>query len=184
MTLLDELEQIALAAVPYAPAGHGVSAVLAAEPYVGDRCYLCAFAAGDEERAWLVLDNAGRPVAERRRVRDVVTMAALCEIAVEAAAGGDLDALLARLVALRITEAPAGIDEAESAVRALQQTVGTPPQLATPDRLDAIGLAARRLELALDAAASSPFTAAMRGVQGVVDDLLAEVETAYLVALV
>lgn len=184
MTLLAELERIAAAAAPYAPAGHGVTAVLAAEPAAGDRCYLCAFEAADERRAWLVLDDAGRPVADRRRVRDAVAVAALCEIAGEAAAGGDLDELLAQLVALRLTEAPEGIDEAEGAVRALQQALGAPPQLATPARLDEIGLATRRLEQALDPAASSPFTATMRSAQGAVDDLLAEVEAAYLADLV
>lgn len=184
MTLLDELERIAAAAAPYAPDGHGVSAVLAAEPGAGDRCYLCAFEAVGGRRAWLVLDDVGRPVADRRRVRDAVAVAALCEIAGEAAAGGDLDELLGQLVALRLTEAPEGIDEAEDAVRALQQVIGAPPHLASPERLDRIGLATRRLEQALDPAAASPFTATMRSAQGTVDELLAEVEAAYLADLV
>src|SRR6478735_6028264 len=55
--------------------------------------------------------------------------------------------------------------EAEDAVRALQQTIGTPPQLASPARLDEIGAATRRLEQALDPAAPSPFTAALKQVQ-------------------
>ena len=80
--------------------------------------------------------------------------------------GGDLDELLSQLVALRLTENPEGIDEAEDAVRALQQTIGTPPHLATPARLDEIGAATRRLEQALDPAAPSPFTAALKGAQG------------------
>ncbi len=87
-------------------------------------------------------------------------------------------------MALRLTEAPEGIDEAEDAVRALQHVIGTPPQLATPARLDEIGHATRRLEQALDPAASSPFTAAMRSAQGTIDELLAEVEAAYLAELV
>ena len=110
--------------------------------------------------------TTARRCSTRRDVRDVVAITALCEIAEESAAGGDLDELLAQLVALRLTESPEGIDEAEEAVRALQQTIGTPPQLASPARLDEIGAATRRLEQALDPAAPSPFTAALKGAQG------------------
>jgi hypothetical protein len=184
VTLLDELERIAATAASRSPDGHGVTAVLAAEPGAGGRFYLCAFEAQDERRAWIVLDDAGHPVADRRCIRDVVAIAALCEIAGEAAAGGDLDELIAQIVAVRLTEAPEGIDEAELAVRALQHVIGTPPQLATPARLDEIGHATRRLERALDPAAASPFTAAMRSAQGTIDELLAEVEAAYLAELV
>ena len=63
-----------------------------------------------------MVDDRGEPVADRRELRDVVSIAALCEIAEESAFGGDLDELLAQLVALRLTEKPAGIDEAEEAV--------------------------------------------------------------------
>lgn len=184
MTLLRDLERIAGAAAPLGPAGHTVSAVLAAEPHPGSRYYLCAYEAEDAARAWLVVDDAGDPVTDRRGVRDVVAIAALCEIAAESAAGGDLDELLAQLVALRLTEAPDGIDEAEDAVRALQAVIGTPPHLATPGRLDEIGHATRRLEQALDPTAPSPFTSAMRGAQGTIDELLAEVEAAYQADLV
>ena len=102
-----------------------------------------------------------------------IAIAALCEIAEESAVGGDLDELLSQLVALRLTENPEGIDEAEDAVRALQQTIGTPPQLASPARLDEIGAATRRLEQALDPAAPSPFTAALKGAQSTIDELAA-----------
>ena len=53
------------------------------------------------------------------------------------------------------------------------------PQVATPARLDEIGAATRRLEQALDPAAPSPFTAALKGAQGTIDELLREVEQAY-----
>ena len=104
-------------------------------------------------------------------------------LALPCAVGGDLDELLSQLVALRLTENPEGIDEAEAAVRALQQTIGVPPQLASPARLDEIGAATRRLELALDPAAPSPFTAALKGAQGTLDELLNEVVGAYRVPL-
>jgi 3-oxoacyl-(acyl-carrier-protein) synthase len=44
---------------------------------------------------------------------------------------------------------------------------------------DAIGSAARKLELALDPMGSSPFSAAMRSAQGVADELWKEVEATY-----
>ena len=83
-----------------------------------------------------------------------------------------------------IAEAPDGIDEAEDAVRELQLVIGSPPALASPSRLDAIGAATRRLEQALDATAPSPFTAALKSAPGAVDELTREVEAAYLAALV
>ena len=54
-------------------------------------------------------------------MRDAASIAALCELAEEVAAGGDLDDLISRLVAVRMTEAPAGIEEAEEAARNLQR---------------------------------------------------------------
>jgi hypothetical protein len=179
VTLEAELERVASAAAELAGRGERVAAVLAAEPASGRRAYLCAYEDGEGARSWLVLDAAGAVVTSRTDVRDAVTIAALCEVAVESAAGGDLDELRAQLVALRLTEAPAGIDEAEEAVAALQQVVGSPPQVASPARLDEIGAAVRRLELALDPTAGSPFAAAMRSAQGAVEELSREVEGTY-----
>ena len=125
------------------------------------------------------MDDAGEPIRDRREVRDAVSIAALCEVAEEAAFPGDLDELRAQLVALRISEAPEGIEEAEQAARGLQHVLGAPPHLASPARLDAIGEAARRLERALDSTAPSPFTSAMRSAVAVADALWADVESAY-----
>lgn len=181
--LLADLERIAGLAGQFAPSDGAVSAVLPTEPTPGVRSYLCAFETPDGARTWLVLDEEGAAVSDRRDIKDAVSVAALCEIAEESAAGGDLDELLSQLVALRLTENPEGIDEAEDAVRALQQTIGTPPQRASPARLDEIGAATRRLELALDPAAPSPFTAALKGAHGTLDELLQEVVEAYRVPL-
>ncbi len=183
MTLLADLERIATSATTHAPEGGAVSAILAAESDPGLRLYICAFETPDGARSWLVLDDDGAAVTAQRDVKDAVAIAALCEIAEESAAGGDLDELLSQLVALRLTESPEGIDEAEEAVRALQRTVGTPPHLASPGRLDEIGAATRRLEQALDPAAPSPFTAALKSIQGTIDELLKEVESTYRVPL-
>jgi hypothetical protein len=57
--------------------------------------------------------------------------------------------------------------------------LGAPPNLASPSRLDEIGQAARRLELALDPTAPSPFTAAMRSAVEVAEALWADVRGAY-----
>jgi len=183
VTLLADLERIAMLAEGFAPADGAVSAVLPTEPTPGLRSYLCAFETPDGARSWLVLDGEGAAVVDRRDIKDAVSIAALCEIAEESAVGGDLDELLAQLVALRVTENPEGIGEAEDAVRALQQTIGVPPQRASPARLDEIGAATRRLELALDPAAPSPFTAALKGAHGTLDELLQEVVETYRVPI-
>jgi hypothetical protein len=158
--------------------------VLAAEPSQGRRVYVCALESETGTRTWLAVDGAGAPITSRRDLRDAVAIVALCEIAEEAAGGGDLDDLLGRLVAVRISEQPAGIEEAEAAVRALQHTIGVAPQLATPARLDEIGAAARRLEQELDAMASSPFASALLSSQGAVAELEREIEAGYRLDLV
>ena len=79
-------------------------------------------------------------------MRDAVSIAALCEVAEEAAFPGDLDELRAQLVALRIAEAPDGIEEAEDAARELQHVLGAPPHVASPGpaRRDRAGRASAR----------------------------------------
>jgi hypothetical protein len=182
VTLAEELERIAAAAAPHAD-GRALAGVLATEPAAGKRIYVCAFEAPEGSRAWLALDGDSRVVTDRRDVRDAVSIAALCEVAEEAAFPGDLDELRSQLVALRLTEDPGEVAEAEEAALALQHTLGAPPQLSSPGRLDAIGDAARRLEFALDPTAPSPFTAAMRSAVDVADALWVDVERAYLVPL-
>ncbi len=172
MALVDELERIAELA--------GATAVLAAEAQPGERVYVCAFDVDGSARTWLALDAGGEPISDRRRLRDAVAILALCELATETAAGGDLDDLRSQLAALRLTENPPGIDEADETVLELQQVLGVPPVLATPARLDEIGAATRRLEIALGGAVQgSPFAAAMKGASEVVDALQREVESSY-----
>jgi hypothetical protein len=185
VALADDLARAAAAASAHAVAGEAVVGVLASETAGGARVYLCAFAAGEDgPRSWLALDDAGLPFADRQLVADAVSMAALCEVAAEAAFPGDLDELRAQLVQVRLTEAPPGIEEAEAAAAELQRTVGAPPQLASPERLDAIGASARRLEAALsDPGGGSPFTAAMQGAQVAVEGLRREVEAGYRLPL-
>jgi hypothetical protein len=84
-----ELRRIADAAVRHAADGEELAGIVPAEPGSGVRVYVCAFSDGDET-SWLVLDANGSPVADRSLVRDAVSIAALYELAEEAAgAEGD-----------------------------------------------------------------------------------------------
>ena len=83
-----------------------------------------------------------------------------------------------------MTESPPGIEEAEEAALALQHALGAPPTVATPARLDAIGAATRRLELALGSAVhGSPFANAMKGAGDVVEALYADIAGSYRIPL-
>jgi hypothetical protein len=178
MALSDDLERIAAAATGFAQPGEHVAGILPTEPEQGVRVYLCAFESGDGH-AWLALDDDGRPLAERRIVREAASLAALCEIAEESAGGGDLAELRGRLAELRQTEAPEGIEEAEDAAAALEATIQPEPRLATNAYLDALGAATRRLERALGDDGASPFAAAMQTALSAVEELAADVERSY-----
>ena len=151
--------------------------MLAAEPATGRRVYLCAFA-GTGGRTWLAFDDAGVPVTSRALVREAVSIAALCEVAEETAGGGALDELWQQLVAVRLTENPPGIDDAEEAALALEATIGKAPRVASPAYLDELGTATRRLEQALGEA-ESPFARGMASAWSTVESLTQEVESAY-----
>ena len=129
-----------------------------------------------------MLDEDGKPVVDRVRIREVVSVAALVELAEETAGGGDLEELRSQLVALRLTENPAGIEEAEEAAIALEEAIGAVPRVATPERLDAIGSATLRLERVLGGT-GSPFAVAMKQATATVEELTRDVEAAYKVSL-
>ena len=177
MELHADLERIAAAAAGLASPGEEVGGVIPTEPEHGRRIYLCGFSGPG--RAWVALDEQGRLVDERSVVRAAVSIAALCELAEESAGGGKLEELRRELVALRLTEQPEGIEEAEAAALALEQTIQPPPRLASPEYLDAVGAAVRRLELALGDSLASPFAEAMTQAVGVVGELEREVVTGY-----
>jgi hypothetical protein len=178
VALQDDLQQIALAAAGYAEDGEELAGILAAEPSPGLRIYLCAYRAG-EQHSWLALDGAGRPVGDRELVRQAASLAALTEVAEESAGGGELDELRSRLVALRLTENPPGIDEAEEAVIALQEILGGTPRLATAAFLDDVGVATRRLEQALGDQGLSPFAEAMKAASRAVEEFTTDVDANY-----
>lgn len=176
MGLDEDLERIAVAAGP-----HGsVTAVLAAEPASGLRRYLVAL--GDEDRRWLVFDDGGEVVTTRDEVRDTASIVAMCELAEDLAGGGDLEQLRTELARVRMVEQPPGIEEAEDAALALERVIGVPPRLATPAFLDEVGAATIALERALGEN-SSPFSAAIRGAAGAVDEFVREVERDYGISL-
>jgi hypothetical protein len=175
VALQDDLDRIAAAAAAQAESGEELSGIVAAEPRAGERVYLAAFVA-DDRRSWLALDDSGKPVEDRELIRQAASLAALCEVAEESAGGGELDELRSRLAALRLTENPPGIDEADEAVLALQRVLGAPPRLATPEWLDEVGRATRDLEQALGDTGISPFAEAMKHASRSVEDFVTDVE--------
>jgi hypothetical protein len=179
--LTEELRRIAEAAVRFADPGEELAGIVPTEPD-GSRAYLCAYERGGATR-WLVLESDGKAIDDRERVRAAVSIATLVELAEDVAAGGDLDELRSQLVALRVTENPAGIDEAEAAAHELQAMIGATPRLASPARLDAVGAATLRLERALGSDTASPFATAMKQAPATVDGLTRDVEAAYKVPL-
>ncbi|HVD65836.1 MAG TPA: hypothetical protein VNB65_02965 [Gaiellaceae bacterium] len=178
MSLEEEIAAAAEAAAGHADEGEELEGVIPSEPGRGARVYLCAFRRG-EEQTWLALDAGRRPLADRALVREAVSIAAMCELAEESAGGGDLGDLRARLVELRLTEAPEGIEEAEIAAADLQEAIQPPPRLASVGYLDAIGLAAARLEQTLGQVGGSPFAEAMKSGMPAADELAAEVIRSY-----
>lgn len=178
MTLEEELSAAREAAAEHATDGEEVAAVIPTEPGVGSRVYLCAYERGDD-RAWLALDAARVPIADRVLVRDAVAIAAMCELAEESAGGGELGDLRARLVELRLTENPEGIEEAEVAAAELQQAIQAPPRVASVVYLDTLGQAASRLEHALGEVGGSPFAEAMQSGMPAAEELADEVERRY-----
>ena len=155
--------------------------MLAAEPASRRALYLVALGA-DEARRWLVLDDDGAAVDARDDVRDTASIVALCELADDLAGGGDLEQLRAQLAQVRMVEQPPGIEEAEEAALALERVIGAPPRVASPAYLDEVGVATLALERR-SARSSSPFSEAIRGASGAVEEFVSEVERGYLVDL-
>jgi hypothetical protein len=181
MSVAEDVGRIAGAAAAFAEPGEDLAGMLVSET-LGRRVYLCAFHSA-EGRAWLALGAEAEPVTERRLVREAASLAALCEVAEESAGGGHLLELRARLAELRATDNPAGIEEAEAAAEALADTLQPEPRIASGEYLDALGSASRRLEQALGESGTSPFAAAMQAALGSVEELAADVEGNYKLAL-
>jgi len=156
MTLESELEAAHAAAQAHAGDGETVAAVMAAEPGRGSRVYLVAFER-EGDLGYIALDGALSPVADRRLVREAVTMLGLAERAEEAStaiAAEQLDAPFAE--AERALRA-AGHGQAAQAAAAVREALvmlaqaAAGPRVATPLYLDRIGAAAAGLSVALEA---------------------------------
>ncbi len=85
MSLSEDVSRVAGIAAQHRVPGQHVVAVLPVESAVGQRLYLCAFADGEGNQQWLALDADGVPVSDRARVREAASIAALVEVAEEAA---------------------------------------------------------------------------------------------------
>jgi len=179
MVLTDDLERIAAAAEALAGPTERLTGVLAVEPLDVGRTYLCAYESSDGSHAWIALDGAAHPVADGRAVREAAQLAALCEVAADAAGGEQLDELRLRLAELRETERPEGIEEAEAAAAAVARKLADEPRVATTAFLDELGALARELERTLGTDARSPFAQALQQALPAVDELAADVERAY-----
>jgi hypothetical protein len=180
--LREDLDRIAASAAALAEEGEQLAGVVPAEAEPGERTYLCAFVRGDEH-TWLVLADDAATVASREIVRQTASIIALCELAEEQAGGGELQELREQLVALRMTEHPEGIEEAEEAALELERTIGAPPRLSEPAFLDRVGAAAHRLEHALGPNTGSPFAEAMKQGMSTVEEFVRDVETHYKTTL-
>jgi hypothetical protein len=122
MALDQELRRIAEVAVTYCRDGEELAGIIPAEPAVGTRLYVCAYRDG-EETGWLVLRADGSAVDDRSLVRDAVSIAALYELAEEAAGAPDDDARVA---------SPALLDSLSSSpnvVEAIKSGTGTVDEL-------------------------------------------------------
>jgi hypothetical protein len=155
-----------------------VTGVLAAEPVPGRRSYLVALDAPDGGSRWIALDAAGRPLERLEEIRSVASIVAICELAGDVAGGGDLAALREELERVRVVEGAASVEPAERAALELERAVGAPPRVASPAYLDEVGAAAAQLERALGDSAS-PFSSALRGGTGAVEEFVRDVERGY-----
>ena len=113
MALEQDLRRIAERAAVYAEEGEDVAGIVPAEPASGFRLYVCAYGS-ENATGWLVLDATGVPVADRELVRDAVSIAALCEVAEEAAGVEPDSARVASPALLDELGANAGPDVAEA----------------------------------------------------------------------
>lgn len=85
MALSEDVSRIASVAARHRAPGQQVVAVLAVESAAGERIYLAAFSDAEGRQEWLALDDDGVPVTNRARVREAASIAALVEVAEEAA---------------------------------------------------------------------------------------------------
>jgi hypothetical protein len=126
VALDEELRRIADAAVTYCAESEDLTGIVPAEPAGGVRVYVCAYRDGDDT-SWLVLDAEGHAVDDRSLVRDAVSIAALYELAEDAAGGDGEEARIATPAALDALGAAA--EDHGSFVEAMKRATGTVEEL-------------------------------------------------------
>ena len=155
MTLEEELETAVAAAGRHARPGEQAVAVMAAEP-AGRRVFVVALAAGDE-LGYVAVDGAGAAVADRRLVKDAVSLAALAERAEEVSGATAADDLVERFREAVRSLRGAGEGEAAAAAEAVAEAgarlaaAAAGPRAATPVYLDRIAALAAELAAAIEA---------------------------------
>jgi hypothetical protein len=85
VALSEDVSRIAGAAAQHRTPGQQVAAVLTVETAAGERVYLAAFEGADGQQQWLAFDHDGVPVTNRELVREAASIAALVEVAEDAA---------------------------------------------------------------------------------------------------
>jgi hypothetical protein len=85
VALSEDVSRIAAVAAAHADPGQEVTAVLVVESAAGERVYLSAFADATGNQEWLALTDDGAPLTSRERVREAASIAAIVEVAEEAA---------------------------------------------------------------------------------------------------
>jgi hypothetical protein len=122
VALENDLRRIAEAAGRFASDGEEVAGIVPAEPASGIRVYVCAYADG-KATSWLVFDATAVPVQDLQLVRDAVSIAALCELA-EEAAGTEPDEARVATPALLDELGATGGPEVAAAVGGTSEAVG------------------------------------------------------------
>ena len=123
MALSEDVSRIAGVAAQHRSPGQQVVAVLTVETASGERVYLAAFEDGDGGREWLAFDHDGMPVTSRERVREAASIAALVEVAEDAAEHVEEGPRVASLPYLDSIGGDAGIAGALPAVEELTRDV-------------------------------------------------------------
>ena len=155
MTLEEELETAVTAAGRHARPGEQPVAVMAAEP-AGTRVFVVALAAGDD-LGFVAVYASGTPVADRRLVKDAVSLAALAERAEEVSGATAADDLVEQFRGTAESLRAAGEGEAAAAAKAVADAgvrlgaAAAGPRAATPVYLDRLAALAGELAAAIDA---------------------------------
>ena len=130
MPLSEDVSRIAAVAATHADPGQEVTAVLAVESAAGERVYLSAYTDDAGNQQWLALTDDGAPVTSRERVREAASIAAIVEVAEEAAERVSDEPRIASLAYLDSLGGDSSIAGALPAVDELTRDVETHYKLA------------------------------------------------------